>query len=208
MKRNDGDASTGGRHEWRAERQSDGVTEELILNVRSMLEVLGEDPSREGLVKTPKRVARSLQYLLQGYDICAKSILESALFEENYSEIILVKDIDLYSRCEHHMLPFFGKAHVAYIARKHIVGLSKLPRVVDTFARRLQVQERLTVQIRDAIDEVLDPLGTAVIIEANHLCMVMRGVQKQNAITSTSAMSGVFLTDGTARAELMRLIAN
>lgn len=171
-----------------------------------VLHLLGEDPGREGLLKTPERVARSLSFLTQGYNIDAKAILESAIFEEEYNEMILVRDIDVFSLCEHHLLPFFGKAHIAYIAQNHIVGLSKIPRVVDAFARRLQVQERLTVQIRDVIDEVLNPIGTAVVIEATHLCMVMRGVQKQNAITATSAMSGIFLERGTARAEFMRLV--
>ena len=177
----------------------------LIDHYHNVLELLGEDPEREGLVKTPERVAKSLMFLTEGYRIDAKEILKSAIFEEKYSEMIIVRDIDVFSLCEHHMIPFFGKAHVAYIARNHIVGLSKIPRIVDVFSRRLQVQERLTVQIRDVIDEVLNPLGTAVVIEATHLCMSMRGVQKQNAVTVTSAMSGEFLSEGTARAEFMRL---
>ena len=180
--------------------------EALSGHASEILHLLGEDPGREGLVKTPERVARSLSFLTQGYNVDAKAILESAIFEEEYNEMILVRDIDVFSLCEHHLLPFFGKAHIAYIAQNHIVGLSKIPRVVDAFARRLQVQERLTVQIRDIIDEVLNPIGTAVVIEATHLCMVMRGVQKQNAITATSAMSGIFLERGTARAEFMRLV--
>ncbi len=175
-------------------------------HVHELLRLLGEDPAREGLLKTPERVAKSLSFLTQGYHIDAKAILKSAVFEEDYNEMILVRDIDLFSLCEHHLLPFFGKAHVAYIAQNHIVGLSKIPRVVDAFARRLQVQERLTVQIRDAIDEVIQPLGTAVVIEATHLCMSMRGVEKQNALTATSAMSGAFLSEGTAREEFMRLV--
>ncbi len=175
-------------------------------HVREMLRLLGEDPSREGLLKTPKRVAKSYSFLTQGYRVDAKAILQSAIFEEQYDEMILVRDIDVFSLCEHHLLPFSGKAHVAYIPQNHIVGLSKIPRVVDAFARRLQVQERLTVQIREAIDEVLQPVGTAVVIEATHLCMSMRGVQKQNALTATSAMSGAFLSEGTARAEFMRLV--
>ncbi len=179
---------------------------ELADHFHEILRLLGEEPDREGLLKTPERVAKSLSFLTQGYRTDAKAILRSAIFEEQYDEMILVRDIDVFSLCEHHMIPFFGKAHVAYIAQNHIVGLSKIPRVVDAYARRLQVQERLTVQIRDAIDEVLQPVGTAVIIEATHLCMAMRGVQKQNAITATSAMSGAFLSEGTARAELMRLI--
>ena len=175
-------------------------------HVREMLRLLGDDPSREGLLKTPKRVAKSYSFLTQGYRVDAKAILQSAIFEEQYDEMILVRDIDVFSLCEHHLLPFSGKAHVAYIPQNHIVGLSKIPRVVDAFARRLQVQERLTVQIREAIDEVLQPVGTAVVIEATHLCMSMRGVQKQNALTATSAMSGAFLSEGTARAEFMRLV--
>lgn len=180
--------------------------EALGKHFSEVLHLLGEDPEREGLLKTPDRVARSFSFLTQGYKIDPKAILESAIFEEEYSEMILVRDIDVFSLCEHHLLPFFGKAHIAYIAQNHIVGLSKIPRVVDAFARRLQVQERLTVQIRDVIDEVLNPIGTAVVIEATHLCMSMRGVQKQNAVTATSAMSGIFLSRGTARAEFMRLV--
>lgn len=176
-------------------------------HIRKTLRLLGEDPSREGLLKTPERVAKSLSFLTQGYNVDAKAILKSAVFEEEYNEMILVRDIDVFSLCEHHMLPFIGKAHVAYIAQNHIVGLSKIPRVVDAFSRRLQVQERLTVQIRDAIDEVLQPLGTAVVIEAAHLCMSMRGVEKQNALTATSAMSGTFLSEATTRAEFMQLIS-
>lgn len=180
--------------------------DDLVGHIRSMLECLGENPSREGLRKTPLRVAKSLRYLLQGYDVCPRSILEGAIFEQDYSEMILVKDIDVFSLCEHHMLPFFGKAHVAYVPDGRIAGLSKIPRVVDSFARRLQVQERLTIQIRDAIQDVLKPLGVAVVIEATHLCMAMRGVQKQNAITATSAMNGEFLSSNSTRAEFMRLI--
>ena len=185
-----------------SENQSDSLNDHVL----AILRLLGEDPNREGLLKTPHRVAKSLSFLTQGYHIDAKEILRSAIFEEKYEEMILVRDIDVFSLCEHHMLPFVGKAHVAYIAQNHIVGLSKIPRVVDAYARRLQVQERLTVQIRDAIDEVLHPVGTAVVIEATHMCMSMRGVQKQNAITATSAMSGAFLAEGTARAEFMRLV--
>lgn len=181
------------------------VTERVATGVTDMLDALGEDPQREGLLKTPERVAKAMQFLTHGYTMDPKAILTSALFEEDYSEMILVKDIEVYSLCEHHMLPFFGKAHVAYIPNGRIVGLSKVPRVVDVFARRLQVQERLTLQIRDAIQEVLDPLGVAVVIEAKHLCMVMRGVQKQNSVTTTSAMSGEFMNPVT-REEFMRLI--
>ena len=167
---------------------------------------IGEDPDRECLLKTPERVAKAQLFLTQGYQQDAAQILESALFEESYDEMILVKDIELYSMCEHHMVPFFGKAHVAYIPDGHIVGLSKIPRVVDVFARRLQVQERLTIQIRTAIEEALKPQGVAVVIEATHLCMVMRGVQKQRSVTTTSSMSGPFLENTHTRAEFMRLI--
>ena len=175
-------------------------------HVHGILEALGEDPEREGLVKTPERVAKAYQFLTQGYTLDPAEILNGALFAEDYSEMIVVKDIEVYSLCEHHLLPFFGKAHVAYIPNGHVVGLSKIPRVVDVFARRLQVQERLTIQIRDAIDTVLKPMGVAVVIEATHLCMVMRGVQKQHSVTTTSAMSGEFLNSVNTRAEFMRLI--
>ena len=191
----------------RLEEYDPAATEEIARHVRAILDATNEDPSREGLQKTPLRVARALQFLLQGYAQSPHAILTSALFEESYHEMILVRDIDIFSLCEHHMLPFFGKAHVAYIPNGKIVGLSKIPRVVDAFARRLQVQERLTVEIRDAIQDTLDPQGVAVVIEANHLCMVMRGVQKQNAITATSAMSGEFLDSHRTRAEFMRLIS-
>ncbi|MFT4603930.1 MAG: GTP cyclohydrolase I [Rhodothermales bacterium] len=182
-------------------------TEQLGTNVRSILELVGEDPEREGLLETPERVAKAYHFLTQGYAQDPEAILKKAVFHEDYSEMILVKDIELYSLCEHHMLPFFGKAHIAYIPNGKIVGLSKLPRVVDVFARRLQVQERLTLQIRDAIQDVLEPEGVAVVIEATHMCMVMRGVQKQNSTTTTSAMSGQFLESSDTRAEFMRLIS-
>jgi GTP cyclohydrolase I len=182
-----------------------GLTESLAGRVKETLSALGEDPERQGLLKTPERVARAYQFLTHGYRLDAKEILESALFEEDYSEMILVKEIELYSLCEHHMLPFFGRAHVAYIPDGRIVGLSKIARVVDVFARRLQVQERLTIQIRDAIEDVIKPLGAAVVIEAQHLCMMMRGAEKQNSWTTTSAMSGQFLNPAT-RSEFMRLI--
>lgn len=184
----------------------DDITEDIAGHVYEILKTVGEDPDREGLIKTPERVAKAYQFLLHGYVTDARTILESAMFEEDYSEMILVKDIEVFSLCEHHILPFFGKAHVAYIPNGKIVGLSKIPRVVDVFARRLQVQERLTIQIRDAIQEVINPLGVAVVIEATHLCMVMRGVQKQHSIATTSAMSGEFLKNATTRAEFMRLI--
>jgi len=181
------------------------TTEALQERVTDMLQILGEDPQREGLVKTPERVAKAHQFLFHGYRQDPREILEGALFEEDYSEMILVKDIEVYSLCEHHMLPFYGKAHVAYIPDGKIVGLSKIPRVVDVFARRLQVQERLTLQIRDAIDEALHPMGVAVVIEARHLCMMMRGAEKQNSMTTTSAMSGEF-EKAVTRSEFMRLV--
>ena len=184
----------------------DDITEDISGHVYEMLKTLGEDPAREGLLKTPERVAKAYQFLMQGYVTDPRAILESAVFEEDYSEMILVKEIEVFSLCEHHILPFFGKAHVAYIPDGKIVGLSKIPRIVDVFARRLQVQERLTIQIRDAIQEVIKPLGVAVVIEATHLCMVMRGVQKQHSVTTTSAMGGEFLRNPTTRAEFMRLI--
>ena len=192
----------------RRELYDEEGTATIARHVRAILAAVGEDPTREGLLKTPVRVARAHQFLLQGYGVDARAILHSAVFKESYHEMILVRDIDIFSLCEHHLLPFFGKAHVAYIPNGKIVGLSKIPRVVDAFARRLQVQERLTVQIRDAIQDTLDPQGVAVVIEANHLCMVMRGVQKQNAITATSAMSGEFLNRHRTRAEFMRLIGS
>ncbi|TCK83002.1 GTP cyclohydrolase I FolE [Albibacterium bauzanense] len=170
-----------------------------------ILKALGENPAREGLLKTPERVAKSLQYLTHGYDIDPAEILRSAMFKEEYSQMVVVKDIEVYSLCEHHMLPFFGKAHIAYIPDGHIVGLSKIPRVVDAFARRLQVQERLTNEIRDCIHDTLKPLGVAVVIECKHLCMSMRGVQKQNSVTTTSAFTGEFAKERT-RNEFLRLI--
>ena len=183
----------------------EATTEALADHVSSTLDILGEDPKREGLQDTPKRVARAYQFLMHGYALDPKDILRQAMFEEAYDEMILVKDIEVYSLCEHHMLPFYGKAHVAYIPDGKIVGLSKIPRTVEVFARRLQVQERLTLQIRNAIDEVLDPLGTAVVIEAQHLCMMMRGAEKQNSMTTTSSVSGEFDNHAT-RTEFMRLI--
>ncbi|SEW29907.1 GTP cyclohydrolase I FolE [Chitinophaga arvensicola] len=188
------------------ESYDDKITSGLVENYKECLHLLGEDPEREGLQKTPERVAKAMQFLTQGYQQDAKEILEGAKFTEAYSEMVIVKDIELYSMCEHHMLPFFGKAHVAYIPNGYITGLSKIARVVDVFARRLQVQERLTHQILDAIQETLQPQGVAVVIEAQHLCMMMRGVQKQNSLTTTSAFSGQF-EHGTTRAEFMKLIA-
>src|SRR5450631_3124921 len=169
---------------------------------REILQDLGEDSEREGLVKTPERVAKALQFLTHGYDLDPAQILRSAMFKEEYQQMVIVKDIEIYSLCEHHLLPFFGKAHVAYIPNGHIVGLSKIPRVVDAYARRLQVQERLTVEIRNCIEETLRPLGVAVVIEAQHLCMIMRGVQKQHSIATTSAFTGEFQQDRT-RAEFI-----
>ncbi|MBC8051471.1 MAG: GTP cyclohydrolase I FolE [Sphingobacteriaceae bacterium] len=170
-----------------------------------VLSDLGEDPSREGLVKTPERVAKALQFLTHGYDLKPEEILRSAMFKEEYSQMVVVKDIEVYSMCEHHMLPFFGKAHVAYIPNGHIVGLSKIPRVVDAYSRRLQVQERLTNEIRDCLQSTLQPMGVAVVIECKHLCMSMRGIQKQNSVTTTSAFTGAFQNEKT-RAEFLRLI--
>jgi GTP cyclohydrolase IA len=170
-----------------------------------ILSDIGEDPSREGLIKTPERVAKALQFLTHGYDLKPEQILKSAMFKEEYSQMVVVKDIEVYSMCEHHMLPFFGKAHVAYIPNGHIVGLSKIPRVVDAYSRRLQVQERLTNEIRDCIQNTLEPMGVAVVIECKHLCMSMRGIQKQNSVTTTSAFTGAFENEKT-RAEFLRLI--
>jgi len=172
---------------------------------RAILKDIGEDPGREGLEKTPERVAKALQFLTHGYDLDPAEILRSAMFKEEYRQMVIVKDIEVYSMCEHHMLPFFGKAHVAYIPDGQIVGLSKIPRVVDAYARRLQVQERLTVEIRNCIQETLKPLGVAVVIEAQHMCMIMRGIQKQHSIATTSAFTGEFNVDKT-RSEFMRLI--
>lgn len=182
------------------------VTAKIAEHVREILDLLGEDSSREGLLKTPERVAKSLQFLTKGYSESGIEIIQKAIFEEKYRQMVLVKDIDLYSTCEHHMLPFIGKCHVAYIPDGKITGLSKIARVVETYARRLQVQERLTVQIRDCIDEALHPLGVAVVIEAHHTCMQIRGVEKDNAVTTTSAFSGVFLTSSRTRNEFLNLI--
>src|SRR5579862_4206093 len=187
----------------------DRYNAELIDNLsehyKGVLEQIGEDPNREGLLKTPERVAKAMLFLTQGYDLDAKEILTSAMFKEEYSQMVIVKDIEVYSMCEHHMLPFFGKAHVAYIPNGHVVGLSKIPRVVDVFARRLQVQERLTNDIRDCIQDALNPMGVGVVIECRHLCMSMRGVQKQNSVTTTSAFTGEFLKEKT-RTEFLNLI--
>src|SRR4051812_2177 len=183
------------------------ITQSLMKNYRDSIALLGEDPDREGLQKTPERIAKAMQFVTQGYHQDAVAILNSAKFHEEVSEMVVVKDIELYSMCEHHMLPFYGKAHVAYIPNGWITGLSKLARVVDVYARRLQVQERLTTQILDAIVESLQPLGAAVVIEASHLCMMMRGVSKQNSVTTTSAFSGEFEKTPT-RTEFLKLISS
>jgi GTP cyclohydrolase I len=179
---------------------------EIETNYRSILKLIGEDPDRDGLQKTPRRVAKSLQFLTHGYDINPEEMLKGAMFHEDYKQMVIVKDIEIYSMCEHHMLPFIGKAHIAYIPNGYLVGLSKIPRVVDAYARRLQVQERLTRQIKECIQNTLNPLGVAVVIEAMHLCMMMRGVQKQNSITTTSDFTGAFLNDSKTRSEFISLI--
>ena len=183
------------------------ITEILSENYKTIIENLGEDVTREGLEKTPERVAKAMQYLTHGYGLDPLEILKSALFTEDHQQMIVVKDIEVYSMCEHHMLPFFGKAHVAYIPNGKIVGLSKIPRIVDAFARRMQVQERLTDQIKDCIQAALEPLGVAVVIEAQHMCMQMRGIQKQNSVTTTSSFTGAFEKDKT-RKEFISLISN
>lgn len=184
----------------------DQLTESLSKHYKEVIEKIGEDPNREGLLKTPERVAKAMQFLTQGYDQVPDEIVQQAVFHEEYSEMVLVKDIEVYSMCEHHMLPFFGKAHVAYIPDGKIVGLSKIPRVVDAYSRRLQVQERLTIEIRDCIQRTLSPLGVAVVIEASHMCMQMRGVQKQNSVTTSSAFTGLFMTNDSTRKEFINLV--
>ena len=179
---------------------------ELMMHYREILRLLGEDPEREGLIKTPERVAKAMSFITKGYTQDPIAILQSAMFKEEYQQMVLVKDIELFSVCEHHMLPFIGKAHVAYIPNGHITGLSKIARGVECFARRLQVQERLTVQIRDSIQQALNPAGVAVVIEASHTCMQMRGVEKQRSVTTTSAFTGLFLSDPRTRDEFMQLI--
>jgi len=191
----------------RVEQYEDEITSRLTENYRESIGLLGEDPDREGLLKTPERVAKAMQVLTQGYHMDAAAILNSAKFHEEVSEMVIVKDIDLYSMCEHHMLPFFGKAHIAYIPNGWITGLSKLARVVDVYSRRMQVQERLTSQILNVIKDTLNPLGVAVVIEASHLCMMMRGVQKQNSVTTTSAFWGEFERNE-SRSEFIRLIGS
>lgn len=189
----------------KSEQYNKIVTESLVENYRNIIVETGEDLDREGLVKTPERAAKAMQFLTQGYHQNAEAVLRSAMFKEDYSEMVIVKDIELYSLCEHHMLPFFGKAHVAYIPNGYIVGLSKIPRIIDIFARRLQVQERLTDQILHCLEKTLNPLGAAVVIEASHMCMMMRGVQKQNSLTTTSAFTGAFQHPET-RSEFLTLI--
>ncbi|GAA4101808.1 GTP cyclohydrolase I FolE [Mucilaginibacter panaciglaebae] len=188
------------------DRYNPELIQSLSVHYKEILTQLGEHPGREGLLKTPERVAKAMLYLTHGYDVDPKKILNSALFKEEYSQMVVVKDIEVYSMCEHHMLPFFGKAHIAYIPNGYVVGLSKIPRVVDAYSRRLQVQERLTNEIRDCIQEALQPVGVGVVIECRHLCMCMRGVQKQNSVTTTSAFSGGFFQEKT-RAEFLNLIS-
>ena len=183
------------------------VTKKLAEHYKQTLTLLGEDAMREGILKTPERAAKAMQFLTHGYDLDPSEILRSAMFREKYQQMVIVKDIEIYSLCEHHLLPFFGKAHVAYIPNGYIVGLSKIPRVVDAFAKRLQVQERLTTDIRDCIHETLNPLGVAVVIEAKHLCMLMRGVQKQNSVATTSAFTGEFLENQKTRDEFIQLVS-
>jgi GTP cyclohydrolase IA len=179
----------------------------LSVHYKEILKLIGENPDREGLIKTPERVSKAMQFLTHGYDLKPDEILRAAMFKEDYKQMVIVKDIEIYSMCEHHMIPFFGKAHVAYIPNGYIVGLSKIPRVVDAFARRLQVQERLTTQIKECIQDTLKPLGVAVVIEAQHMCMSMRGIQKQNSVTTTSDFTGAFLIDKT-RTEFIHLIGS
>ncbi len=190
----------------RVDEYDDETTEKLSYHYKEILELLGEDSSREGLLDTPKRVAKAAQFMTQGYHMDAKKLIQSAVFTEDYKQMVIVKDIELYSMCEHHMIPFIGKAHVAYIPNGKIMGLSKIARVVEVFARRLQVQERLTMQIKEAIDEALSPLGVAVVIEAKHLCMAMRGVEKQSSVTTTSDFTGAFLNNSKTREEFLLLI--
>ena len=185
---------------------SDNYKQDIASSIKTLLSEIGENPEREGLLKTPERVSKSMEFLTNGYEKNPAEILKSAMFSESYSQMVLVKDIEFYSLCEHHMLPFFGKAHIAYIPNGYIVGLSKIPRIVDVFSRRLQVQERLTDEIKDCIQDTLNPKGVAIVIEAQHLCMQMRGVQKQHSSTTTSAFSGIFMSDEKTRAEFMNLI--
>ena len=185
---------------------SENKTELIASRYEEVIKQLGEDTTREGLVKTPERASKAMQFLTHGYDLNPDDLIKQAIFHEEYSEMVIVKDIEVYSLCEHHMLPFFGKAHVAYIPNGKIVGLSKIPRVVDAYARRLQVQERLTIEIRDCIQRTLDPKGVAVVIECSHMCMQMRGVQKQNSVTTSSAFTGLFLRNDATRKEFINLV--
>ena len=205
---NNGSGQRNGAGYTKIESWSDEKTDKISDLYREILKLVGEDACREGLKDTPKRVAKALQFLTQGYNHDPHEILKSAMFREDYRQMVIVKDIEVYSMCEHHMLPFFGKAHVAYIPNKYITGLSKLARVTEAYARRLQVQERLTNQIRDCIQETLNPLGVAVVIEAQHMCMQMRGVQKQHSVTTTSAFTGCFLEHLQTREEFIHLIGN
>lgn len=198
----------GGRGYKKIEQYDDEITGKLAKNYSEILQLLGEDISREGLEKTPLRVAKAMQFLTQGYNMNPEEIVRSAMFREDYQQMVVVKDIELYSICEHHMLPFFGKAHVAYIPRHHITGLSKIARVVEAYARRLQVQERLTTQIKNCIQDTLNPLGVAVVIEAHHTCMQMRGVQKQHSVTTTSDFTGAFLNSIATREEFFNIIGS
>lgn len=198
----------GGRGYKKIEQYDDEINEKLSKNYSEILQLLGEDISREGLEKTPLRVAKAMQFLTQGYNMNPEEIVRSAMFREDYQQMVVVKDIELYSICEHHMLPFFGKAHVAYIPRHHITGLSKIARVVEAYARRLQVQERLTTQIKNCIQDTLNPLGVAVVIEAHHTCMQMRGVQKQHSVTTTSDFTGAFLNSIATREEFFNIIGS
>ncbi len=191
----------------RNDQFDDETIEKLAFHYKEILGLLGEDVNREGLLDTPKRVAKAMQFLTQGYTMNAKDIIQSATFTDNYKQMVLVKDIELYSMCEHHMIPFIGKAHVAYIPNGKIMGLSKVARVVEVYARRLQVQERLTTQIKDAIEDALHPLGVAVVIEAKHLCMAMRGIEKQSSVTTTSDFTGAFLNNYKTREEFLHLIS-
>ena len=192
----------------RIDRWDDEKTAKLAEHYKAILELIGEDPEREGLLDTPVRVAKAIQFLTKGCNIEPRDILKTAIFKEDYKQMVIVKDIDIYSMCEHHMIPFYGKAHVAYIPNEYITGLSKIAHVVEAYARRLQVQERLTMQIRDCIQDTLNPMGVAVVIEASHMCMQMRGVQKQNSVTTTSAFTGAFLRDTKTREEFIHLIGS
>ncbi len=192
----------------RVDKWDDEKTAKLGEHYKAILELIGEDPNREGLLDTPSRVAKSIQFLTKGYGIEPSDILKTAIFKEDYKQMVIVKDIEIYSLCEHHMIPFYGKAHVAYIPNEYITGLSKIAHVVEAYARRLQVQERLTMQIRDCLQDTLNPMGVAVVIEASHMCMQMRGVQKQNSVTTTSAFTGIFLRDTKTREEFIHLIGS